>query len=230
MFDHIVKWSPIISPDKRLLIEFVRTSLIEKMAQMQKEIIDEGRWLCTLKQELSIAKHPVNASICLYAWFKASSKTGRELLFGLVWMGRVMLAAGVKHAATLPSLLSVSLLLSPSVFVSQLLSHCLSAPPLNKEMITVNMSSSLHVCFPLSTLGGVSMNFLSFKAPELVEFDTIEKKVLYYTSTEWDKVRFLVEFIIQEAASGHCICQLTHEQVTSGRDLCISLQTSSALV
>lgn len=188
---------------------------------MLKEIIDEGRWLCTLKQELSIAKQPVNASICFYAWFKASSKTGRELLFGLVWMGRVMLAAGIQHAATPPLCsLSVSLLLSPFVFVSQLLTHCLPTPPLNKDTKTVNMLSSLHFSFSLFTLGGAGMNRRAFCPSRhlLVEFDTIEMNVLYYTSAEWDKVKFLVEFIIQEAASGHCIYQLTNEQVTSSGD------------
>lgn len=177
---------------------------------MQRGIIEERRWLCTLKQEISIAKQPVNANICLYAWFKASSKTGCELLFGLVWMGRVMFASGVQHAATPPPCsLSASLLLSPSVFVSQLLSHSLCVPPLNKGTINVNMLSSLCLCFPLSLhWGGICMNGYQrgggALSLELVEFDTTERKALYYTCTEWVKVRFLVEFIIQEAAGGHC--------------------------
>lgn len=122
------------------------------------------------------------------------------LVFGLVQIGRVMSAAGVQQAATPPPLL----FLSPSVFVS---------PPLRLSLYYHwTRGWWLWLCHPLSVsfppalcdegcqyergeVGVVMVveGFLSFTAPELVEFDTTEKKAQYYTCTEVSHVRSVTD-------------------------------------
>lgn len=164
--------------------------------------------------------------VCIGVWFY------------LDWEGHVR-CRRTAHCNT-PSLLSVSLpvslLLSPSVFVSPSLSLSLyhhGVSEQGEDDCEYCMSSWLCLCCLYGGCQHEQEGFLSLTAPEMVEFDTVGKKALYYTYIGVSHMCFMRDFEGVQVVFGRVyspggcwwtLCrQLTCGQLTCRGEVCMGL-------